>query len=138
MTPTERVTPELRAFVAERAHFCCEYCLLPEWISAYRHEPDHIIPRQHGGETVADNLALACIRCNRRKGPNVGSFDPESGDLTAFFNPRTDSWNSHFQLRGALIQPLTPAARVTVNILGLNDDARVAERARLIKAGLLG
>ncbi len=37
---------------------------------------------------MVDNLALACLRCNRHKGPNVGSFDPLTGQLTPFFNPR--------------------------------------------------
>ncbi|MGE0683500.1 MAG: HNH endonuclease [Candidatus Binatia bacterium] len=30
------------------------------------------MPRRHGGETHERNLALACLRCNRYKGPNVG------------------------------------------------------------------
>jgi hypothetical protein len=32
---------------------------------------DHIIARQHGGATELENLALACIHCNRFKGPNM-------------------------------------------------------------------
>ena len=100
-------------------------------------EPDHIVPRQHGGLTEADNLALSCMRCNRRKGPNVGSFDPETGILTPFFNPRTQQWHHPFELAGSLVQPLTPAGRVTAKILGVNDEERVAEREMLIQAGLL-
>jgi len=45
------------------------------------HQPDHIIARQHGGQTTADNLAFACIHCNRHKGPNIASIDPIYGDL---------------------------------------------------------
>ena len=74
----------MRRLVAERAGGKCEYCLLPQSASAFEHEPDHIIPIQHGGRTKTDNLALACLRCNRRKGPNVGSFDPETGALVPF------------------------------------------------------
>ena len=77
----------LRTAVRELAQDCCEYCLLPQSAALHRHEPDHVVPRQHGGATVLGNLALACMRCNRYKGPNVGSFDPQSGLLTAFFNP---------------------------------------------------
>jgi hypothetical protein len=76
------------------------------------------------------------MRCNRYKGPNVGSFDPLTGILTPFFNPRTQKWSEHFELREAIIQPLTPEGRVTVKILRLNDENRVAERASLIEAGL--
>jgi hypothetical protein len=82
------------------------------------------------------NLALTCMRCNRRKGPNVGSFDPETGELAPFYNPRTQAWNAHFKLEGALIQPLTPEGRVTVKILRLNDLDRLEERQRLIELGL--
>ena len=130
------ISTSLRRQVVERAGERCEYCLMPQSASAFPHEPDHIVPLQHGGETNADNLALACFRCNRHKGPNVGSFDPETGALVPFYNPRVDSWKYHFRLEGALIQPLTPQARVTVKILRLNDELRVQERERLIKLEL--
>ncbi len=126
----------LRQLAFERAGGRCEYCLLPQTASAFHHEPDHIIPTQHDGKTEADNLALACVRCNRRKGPNVGSFDPETGVLVPFYNPRLQVWQDHFRLEGAVIQPLTPQGRVTVKILRLNDAVRLEERERLIAAGL--
>jgi hypothetical protein len=96
------------------------------------------VPRQHGGESHLQNLAWACLRCNRYKGPNVGSFDPETGRLVPFFNPRTQDWATHFAWEGATIQPLAPEGRVTVTILRFNDADRVAERQRLMAAGLYG
>jgi hypothetical protein len=132
----ETIPPSLRQLVFERAEGRCEYCLLPQAVVAYKHEPDHIIPRQHDGQTTADNLALACSRCNRYKGYNVGSFDPESGDLVPFFNPRTQVWSTHFRLEGAFILPLTPAGRVTVKMLHFNDADRVEERERLLAFNL--
>ena len=126
----------LRRLVTERAGGRCEYCLMPQSASAFAHEPDHIIPVQHGGKTEIENLALACLRCNRHKGPNVGSFDPESGALVPFFNPRLQEWRTHFQLEGATIQSLTPEGRVTAKILQLNDERRLEERERLIRLGL--
>jgi hypothetical protein len=130
------VSIALRRAVMERARGRCEYCLMPQSASAFEHEPDHIIPIQHGGKTEAENLALACLRCNRRKGPNIGSLDPETGALVPFFNPRSQTWQDHFRLDGAIIQPLTPEARVTVKILQLNDERRVEEREQLIALGL--
>ena len=127
----------LRRLVVKRAGGKCEYCLMPQSASAFVHEPDHIIPTQHGGKTEADNLALACLRCNRRKGPNVGSFDPETGALVPFFNPRSQTWEDHFRLVSGIIHTLTPEARVTVKILQLNDDQRIEERQRLVALGLL-
>ena len=122
----------LRQLVEERANSRCEYCLLPQWVSLHKHEPDHIVPRQHGGKTEANNLALSCMRCNRYKGSNVGSFDPQTGKLVPFFHPRTQKWTDHFRLEGEIIRPLTAEARVIVKILRLNDEERVAERQRLI------
>ena len=46
------IPADLRRLVAERAELCCEYCLLPEAFALRKHEPDHIVPRQHGGETT--------------------------------------------------------------------------------------
>ena len=133
---TTDVSVALRRLVAERAEFRCEYCLLPQEYSLRKHEPDHIVPRQHGGETSETNLALACVRCNRAKGPNLGSLDPLTGRLVRFFDPRRDQWASHFELDGASITPLTAQARVTVKIFRLNQPQRVAERQRLLELGV--
>ena len=122
--------------VARRAGSRCEYCGLPEPFAAHRHEPDHIIALQHGGESVLDNLALACLSCNRRKGPNIASIDPDTGTLAALYNPRTQAWHEHFRWVGARIEPLTPEARVTVRVLQLNNVRRLSEREALRAAGL--
>jgi hypothetical protein len=98
-------------------------------------EIEHIIAEKHGGATTPHNLALACPYCNRYKGSDLGSLDPETGRLTPFFNPRTQAWDDHFVLEGALIVPLTPEARVTAAILQLNHPDRVRERESLILAG---
>ncbi len=53
-------------------------------------EVDHIISIKHGGATTEDNLAYACMACNRQKGSDLGSILWQSGELIRFFNPRTD------------------------------------------------
>ena len=126
----------LRRLVAARAENRCEYCLLPEHAALHKHEPDHILPVQHGGETTADNLCFACMRCNRYKGSNVGSFDPETGNLVPFFHPRKQKWSEHFALNQGVICPLTPEARVTVKLFRLNDEERIKERLLLVSAEL--
>ncbi len=130
------VSTALRRLVWERADNRCEYCRLPEFIAAHKHKPDHVIPLQHGGNTSADNLACACFRCNRHKGPNVGSFDPITGDLVPLFNPRTQTWAEHFQRRDAEVYSLTAEARVTVKLLDLNSMERLREREILLRAGI--
>jgi len=122
--------------IAQRAGRRCEYCLFPEAIALHRHEPDHIIPSQHGGATDPDNLALACLRCNRYKGPNIGSFDPLTDQLVPLFHPRRQTWKQHFKMVDAEIKPLTPEGRVTVRLLRLNDPDRLIERQRLIETNL--
>lgn len=131
------VSAALRRKVAKRAGGSCEYCLLPEALAFHLHEPDHILPRQHGGDTTFENLAFACFRCNRQKGPNVGSFDPLTGQLVPFFNPRIHRWADHFRLAGPLLEALTPEARVTLKILLLNGEDRLVERQRLLTLKLL-
>lgn len=49
---------------------------------------DHIVARQHGGPTVLENLALACLHCNRHKGPNIAGTDPSTGEIVRLFHPR--------------------------------------------------
>ena len=132
------ISKQLRQLVAERADYTCEYCRLPQTVALHKHEPDHVIPLQHGGETEKNNLALACMRCNRYKGANVASYDPTTNKLVPLFNPRTQNWEDHFELKGAIIQPITPEGRVTVKILRMNDENRVVERLRLIEAGFYG
>jgi len=125
------ITESLRAEVARRANYRCEYCLLREDDSGFPHHIDHIISRKHGGLSSADNLAFACMLCNRHKGADISSIDAETGEVTRLFNPRQDQWTDHFRFSGEYIQPLTPVARVTVRLLRLNLPERLAERRLL-------
>ena len=125
----------LRRLVAERAGQRCEYCLLPEEFAYLPHEPDHVIPVQHGGPTQADNLAWACHWCNRLKGSNLASLDPQTDAVTPLFNPRRQTWQEHFCLVGAKIVALTPEARATVALLKLNRSDRLTARELLLQTG---
>ena len=49
---------------------------------------EHIIARQQSGETVLENLAWTCHRCNRHKGPNLTGIDPMTQEITPLFHPR--------------------------------------------------
>ncbi|TWT38710.1 hypothetical protein Enr8_04040 [Blastopirellula retiformator] len=93
---------------------------------------DHIIARQHGGETVLENLALSCVRYNSDKGPNSAGIAPQSQILTRLFHPRDDRWDDHFTLDGALIHGITSIGRTTVELLQMNHQDYVTLRASLI------
>ena len=132
------VSIELRRSIVERANSRCEYCLYPQRFFGSRFHIEHIVALKHGGQTISENLALACSTCNEFKGTDLGSLDWESkGDFEFFFNPRTQIWTEHFQIEanGEII-PLTAEARVTVRILRFNDIERIEERKALIEAGI--
>ena len=123
----------LEDLVRRRANNRCEYCLFPE----PPFHIEHIIARQHDGETAEKNLALACARCNRHKGPNLAGIDRDSGALITLFNPRQARWADHFQEKGPRIEGITPVGRVTVAVLDMNHPLRVGARRELIIAGVL-
>ena len=82
---------------------------------------DHIIPRQHGGVTELANLALACLHCNRHKGPNLAGLDPLDGTVIALFDPRTHHWPDHFEWHDTELRGKTPVGRCTIQVLAIND-----------------
>ena len=125
----------LLRLVRQRAGNCCEYCLLHEDDAFFPYEVDHIIAEKHGGQTTADNLCLSCLECNRHKGSDIASLDPETARVVALFHPRRGPWDRHFRLDGPRIEPLTAEGRVTVRPLRLNDPARLLERERLLALG---
>jgi hypothetical protein len=125
----------VRRSVARGANCQCEYCLFPEQYATFRHQIDHIISVQHGGQPILENLAYACIHCNRFKGPNIAALD-NRGQLSPLFNPRRQSWSGHFRLDGAVIEPLTSIGEATVRLLRINDILRIQRRFLLQQAGV--
>jgi len=125
---TTHISSALRRLVHQRAQGCCEYCRIPEIGTFALHEIDHIIAEKHGGLTEADNLALSCTLCNKHKGTDLTSLDPNNGEIVPLYNPREDRWSEHFLLRKAEIIPLTSKGRVTVKLLQLNRSERIEER----------
>jgi homogentisate 1,2-dioxygenase len=128
----------LRIAVAERAQNACEYCHLPEGLGFTQYEVDHVIAEQHGGNTDPNNLAYACIICNRHKGTNLASIDPQTGERAWLYNPRTQLWHEHFQLNhDGIINGLTEAGRATIFLLEFNTVGRIDDRRELIALGKL-
>src|SRR5690348_3695690 len=90
--------------VRRRAQHRCEYCRLPQLgAPVARFQIEHVRPKQHGGDDSLDNLALACPRCNRYKGPNLSAIDPATKRVVQLFNPRLQSWNLNFRFSGIAI-----------------------------------
>jgi len=74
------VSKELREIILERDGHRCRYC-------GSRKEPlqiDHVYPLSAGGQTILENLVVACYKCNMAKRDKVGIWPMPSG---YFSNP---------------------------------------------------
>src|SRR5579871_555280 len=120
-----------RDLVRRRARERCEYCGLHQEHCELRHHIEHIIAKQQGGSDDTENLALACHRCNLRKGPNLSGVDPVTGELVPLFHPRRDGWTEHFGFDGAIVMGLTATGRATVQVLDINEVRRIELRTEL-------
>ena len=129
------VPVELDRRVRVRAGGKCEYCLLPQSAYPLTFQVDHIIAEQHRGRTLLSNLALACPRCNRSKGPNLSGLDARTRRITPLFHPRRDRWADHFRWRGPRLVGLTPTGRVTIQVLNINHPEDLKLRRLLIAEG---
>ena len=119
-----------RILVRDRAGNRCEYCRLQQDDSplAALHV-EHVVPRKHGGSDDPQNLALACIDCNLRKGPNLTGVDPLTGEITELFHPRRQRWDEHFEWRGVHIAGITATGRATIRVLDMNSEDQLALRS---------
>jgi len=126
---------ELQDEVWERAGAACECCGMPQALDPLPVQIDHIIAEQHGGKTESANLALACLGCNKRKGPNIAGLI-SSGKVVPLFNPRTQEWSRHFRWDGPVLVGRTHIGQVTVAVLGINRPEYVAFREELSREGL--
>ncbi|MBE9102420.1 HNH endonuclease [Vacuolonema iberomarrocanum] len=107
------IPASLRRFTTNRAKNRCEYCGISQLGQVATFHIDHIIPVNAGGETVADNLALACVSCSLRKGARQQFKDDETGEMIAIFHPRQQAWKQHFDWDGQRAVGLTATGRVS-------------------------
>lgn len=126
------LTAEVKRLVRQRANDRCEYCHLPQSVSALRLQIEHVIAIKHGGADDDQNLALACIDCNLAKGSNLAGLDPQTGVLTSLFHPRRHLWSEHFAWKGPVLTGLTPEGRTTIVVLNINDEERIEIRSYLL------
>lgn len=85
------ISASLRNIVINRAENRCEYCQLSQKGQEATFHIDHIVPVISGGETVEENLALACVSCSLRKGAKEFAEDSETGKAIKLFHPRNDN-----------------------------------------------
>lgn len=124
--------------VAARAAHRCEYCRAPESIFNFPFEVEHIVPPKQGGSDDESNLALSCRACNLFKSSHLEYADPESGDETPLFNPRSDQWADCFRIdieTGAIVGR-NATGRATIACLSINSSAQCAARMDWMRLGL--
>ena len=103
--------------------------------AAAGHRPALLFQSWDTTKTLA-NLAWSCPDCNAHKGSDLSGLDPKTGKLERLFNPRTDRWNEHFAWNGAELAGRTSIGRVTVALLQINREERIAVRRELMAAAL--
>jgi 5-methylcytosine-specific restriction endonuclease McrA len=133
-----RIPAPLRAAVRRRAARRCEYCQSAEVYCGYAFEVDHVVPRSAGGQTVLENLALACSTCNGHKAARLEVLDPETRQPTSLFNPRSHTWAEHFAWSpdGTRVIGRTPTGRASVEALQMNNSEVVSARSFWVTYGL--
>lgn len=125
-----------RQLVRKRANDRCEYCHLPQAAAPFlTFHVEHVQAQQHVEDDSLENLALACPDCNRHKGPNLTTIDPQTRLIVRLFHPRQDEWNSHFEYRGPVIVGRTLLGEATIRLLQMNTIERVEMRAELQSSG---
>ncbi|WP_339327945.1 HNH endonuclease [Anabaena lutea] len=91
---------------------------------------------KHGGKTLSENLALSCLPCNRHKGSDFATLDPNNGEIIRLFNPRLQLWDEHFTLKNAEIIGITDIGQATSRLLMFNTSSRMRSRQSLIDQNL--
>ncbi|MBI3329979.1 MAG: HNH endonuclease [Nitrospinae bacterium] len=127
----------LRRDVRARFGNRCAYCRTAESLSVAIYEIEHIIPQGAGGETVLENLCLACPTCNRYKAQRRTAIAPLIGQPAPLFHPQQQPWEDHFtwSADATEIIGLTPTGQATIEALRMNRPPLLRLRRMWVKMG---
>lgn len=116
---------------------CCAYCRTAEFLTATTFEFEHIVPLSANGQTVIQNLCLACPTCNRHKAARQTNLDPQTGKVVPLFHPQQQSWDDHFvwSADSITISATTPIGRATCIALNMNRAPLLRVRSMWVKLG---
>ncbi|HPO16859.1 MAG TPA: HNH endonuclease [Candidatus Hydrogenedentes bacterium] len=79
-----------RRNIFERDEQRCQYC--GQRLPKQELTIDHVLPRSRGGRDTWENLVLACLRCNLKK----GSKTPEEASMHLLHKPVAPHWLPRF------------------------------------------
>jgi len=128
---------ELQRKIRTRFSNRCAYCQTAEALTVVIFEIEHIIPRSAQGQTVFENLCLACPTCNRYKANRQEALDPVSNEMVSLFHPHLQSWTDHFawsQMNTEIVG-LSPIGRATISALKMNRPQMIRVRRMWVKMG---
>ena len=131
------IPKNLRTQIEQSDRCRCCYCQTSEANSGIPMTYDHILPRSKGGETIFDNVCLACRTCNEFKSDITEAIDPLTGETVFLFNPRIQQWSEHFQWSsdGIRVEGLTSRGRGTIIALRMNNSVILVARRRWVMNG---
>ncbi len=131
------ISKSLKNKIRSQAKFRCGYCLRSETLLGMPMEFEHLTPLAAGGQTIEENLWLACRKCNECKGTQTHAIDLETNETVPLFNPRTQNWNDHFSWSedGTEIIGITPTGRATITALNMNEPMIVTARRLWVSVG---
>ncbi len=118
-----KINKELDDRIRFQAKNRCGYCINPQELMPYKLEIEHIIPKASRGETLEENLWLACRECNSHKAAKIKALDFLTGKTVKLFNPRKQVWSEHFEFNQTNTEIIgkTPCGRATVESLQMNN-----------------
>ena len=90
--PTKEVR-YTRSNIYNRDGYCCQYC--GERFSKDDLNLDHVIPRDHGGESNWENIVCSCIECNTRKANRT----PAQAGMRLIKLPKRPMWRPFVSVR---------------------------------------
>lgn len=131
------VSVKLRRSIRELFEGRCGYCQTAEALTADIFEIEHIVPRAVGGETVFENLCLACPSCNRYKSDRVSFLSKPSDSEVELFHPQQNDWLVHFRWNDDATEllGLTPIGQATIDLLRINRPQMIRVRKMWVAMG---
>lgn len=132
-----RISKKKKAFIAERANHCCEYCLSQAAYSPDYFSAEHTAPLADFGKDDVENIAYSCQSCNNHKYIFTNAVDPLTGTISPLFNPRQHVWAEHFIWADnfSILEGISPTGRCTIERLKLNRVSVVNLRVLLVSVG---
>ena len=82
-----------RQSIFDRDKCTCQYC--GKHLPRAQLTIDHVVPQSRGGGDTWENLVLACLHCNVRKGNRT----PDEANMPLLIRPYKPAWMPHFGAR---------------------------------------